>query len=309
MLDGAADAAGLVNTVEQPLGSICAVVVSHNRRDLLSECLAALLRQTFPIDAILVVDNASSDGTPEMLQASFPSVKRLRLGTNRGGAGGFRAGIEWAHAQAFDWFLLMDDDTVAEPSCVEHLMAALRAFGSEPRPAMLASRVLWTDGSLHRMNKPVPRASDVATMVATATARTFPVRFSTFVSMLLHRSAVDDHGLPLEDYFIWSDDVEYSARVLRRGLGVCVPGSIVVHKTASNYRWLDAPPERFYFHVRNSTWMLLKSSAFAWNERIVRSAKFVVGCLVYAARSRSLLRTTRALMNGLADGLFTSPRR
>ena len=70
---------------------VCAVLVTFNRKTLLRTCLNSLLKQTRPIDQILIVDNASSDGTPELLREEFPQLPLLRLDRNTGGAGGFSA--------------------------------------------------------------------------------------------------------------------------------------------------------------------------------------------------------------------------
>jgi len=69
--------------------NICAVIVTYNRKELLRECLKAVLAQTRPPEHVLVVDNASTDGTPEMLQEEFPQVEVLCLPENQGSAGGF----------------------------------------------------------------------------------------------------------------------------------------------------------------------------------------------------------------------------
>src|SRR4051812_35207484 len=78
-------------------GTTCAVVVTYNRKALLTECLQALGAQTRAPDEILVVDNASTDGTAAMVREHFPDVRLEALDTNRGGAGGFHHGLDAAH--------------------------------------------------------------------------------------------------------------------------------------------------------------------------------------------------------------------
>ncbi|MFX5615039.1 glycosyltransferase, partial [Acinetobacter baumannii] len=74
------------------------------------ECLQSVLSQTRAPDHVLVVDNASTDGTGEMLKEEFPEVEVLRLPENQGGAGGFHEGIKRAYEAGYDWIWLMDDD-------------------------------------------------------------------------------------------------------------------------------------------------------------------------------------------------------
>ena len=144
----------------QPV-QVCAVVVTFNRKVMLEECLNALLVQSRPVDRILVVDNKSTDDTLEMLRTHFPSerfpqITVLPLEVNSGGAGGFHDGLEWAHQHGFDWFWLLDDDTMVHKWALEALLNAHEVFPIERRPKLLASRVIWTDQTVHPMNIPIP---------------------------------------------------------------------------------------------------------------------------------------------------------
>src|SRR4051812_43764609 len=90
-----------------PVRMVYAIVVTHNRRGLLEECLRALEAQTRPPDRVLVVDNASSDGTPEMVREAFPEAELLALPDNEGSSGGFHEGMKRAHAEGAEWLWLM----------------------------------------------------------------------------------------------------------------------------------------------------------------------------------------------------------
>jgi len=76
---------------------VCAIVVTHNRKGLLRDCLAAIEAQTTAPERVLVVDNASTDGTPAVLRDEFPDVEVLSLEENEGSAGGFHEGMKRAH--------------------------------------------------------------------------------------------------------------------------------------------------------------------------------------------------------------------
>ena len=134
---------------------IAAIVVTYNRKRLLGECLDSLLRQSHSLDALYIIDNASTDGTYECLLdrglvspadqsretvrlvalAASPDrrveVHYIRMPDNAGGAGGFAEGMERAAGAGFDWLWLMDDDVLAAPDALdvlvrkkEHLEAA-----------------------------------------------------------------------------------------------------------------------------------------------------------------------------------------
>jgi len=103
---------------------VAAVVVTYNRRDLLLESLAAVLAQTRAPDKVIVVDNASEDGTAAAVRDRFPSVHLAELRRNSGGAGGFAGGMALALADGADLIWLMDDDTVPEPGALSALLRA-----------------------------------------------------------------------------------------------------------------------------------------------------------------------------------------
>jgi rhamnopyranosyl-N-acetylglucosaminyl-diphospho-decaprenol beta-1,3/1,4-galactofuranosyltransferase len=118
--------------------SVCAVVVTYNRKNLLIECLEALRKQTRPIQGIYLIDNASTDGTPELLLekgyiSELPpenlkepwekefiiqnltngeeiKLHYVRMHENTGGAGGFYEGVKRGYERGYDWLWLMDDD-------------------------------------------------------------------------------------------------------------------------------------------------------------------------------------------------------
>lgn len=248
-----------------------------------------------------MVDNASSDGTPELLAEEFPEVETLRLAQNEGGAGGFHAGMRRAFDHGADWLWLLDDDTIAEPDALAALLEALDRVPGEP-PSVLASKVVWDDGRIHPMNRVLPRIHDVDDLVDAAANGLLAIRFATFVSALIARGAVERHGLPHKHFFLWSDDIEYTARVLRRERGYLVPASVAHHRTARPHDALDAPPERFYLAVRNGIWTA-RGEAFAGRERISHVLGLIYTAATYLARRRfaprALLHVARAVRDGL----------
>ena len=103
---------------------VVAVVVTWNRRQLLEESLAALAAQTHAPIEVVVVDNASTDGTSDLLRDSYAHLDVVHLGANTGGAGGFAAGIERALTHEPDLVWLLDDDTVPTTTAAAELVRA-----------------------------------------------------------------------------------------------------------------------------------------------------------------------------------------
>jgi GT2 family glycosyltransferase len=290
---------------------VVAVIVTWNRRSLLHESVTAVTGQTRQPDVVVVVDNASTDGTDaelQALQARQPSLDVVRLATNTGGAGGFAVGIERAlQHHAPDWVWLLDDDTVPTPTALEHLLELDARV--DPRPAVLASKVVWTDGRDHPMNTPrekwrVRAAERAAAQAADAMA----IRSASFVSVLCNASVARERGLPIADYFIWNDDFEYTSRLLRGNTGLYCPASVAVHKTKT-FGGTDVDPgERFYFEVRNKLWLFLRSRSLSPVERAAYLGATLRRWLRMYLHSGDRTTLRGAFGRGLRDGLLHRPK-
>lgn len=288
---------------------VVAVVVTHNRRGLLAESLTALGGQTHAPDRVIVVDNASTDGTAAMVGARFAAADLVPLARNTGGAGGFAVGVARALEHGADLLWLMDDDTIAGPGALAALLDARERYPADERPALVASRVNWTDGREHPMNTPrsKPRASRTE-RVAAAAAGCVPVRSASFVSLLVDADVARERGLPVADYFLWNDDFEYTTRLLRGRSGLLCPASVVAHKTKTASATDSDPGERFFYEVRNKVWMFTRSSGLGGVERVIYMGSTVRRWGRTVTRSRRRLLLCRALCRGLAAGVRAGPR-
>jgi len=282
---------------------VVAVVVSWNRRDLLRESLAAIENQTQPPVEVVVVDNASTDGTSEMLRADYPHLDRVSLTENTGGAGGFAVGIDRALSFEPDLVWLLDDDTVPRPAAAGALMDAWLSYPpvTGRRPSVLASKVVWTDGRLHPMNtaRTKPGASPAELRAASEVACT-PIRSASFVSAMCDATTIRERGLPIADYFLWNDDFEYTTRLIRGRVGLHCPASVVVHKTKV-FGGADADPgERFFYEVRNKLWVFARSTALSPPEKVLYGGS----TLRRWARTFGASRDRRTLAGGLRKGIW-----
>lgn len=291
-----------------PVPAVAAVVVTYNRRQLLLESLAAVQAQTRPADTVIVVDNASTDESAAAVRERFPGVRLQRLARNTGGAGGFAFGMALALATDADLIWLMDDDTVPEPGALAALLDARDRHPGGP-PALLASRVVWTDGRAHPMNTPrVKPFARPAERRAAAAAGCQPIRSASFVSVLVDARLAARRGLPQADYFLWNDDFEFTTRLLRGQAGLLCPASVVVHKTAA-FGGTDADPgPRFFYEVRNKIWTLRTGAALAPAERVMYGGSTLRRWARTFAGSRDRRALRSSLVSGIAAGVRTRPR-
>ena len=285
---------------------VCAVIPTYNRAELLCEALIGLAAQTRRLDAVLVIDNASTDGTTEQVSERFPWVNLLRLDFNTGSAGGFAAGIQWAYQDGHDWVWLVDNDSVPEPDALSELLAAHDRFASEPRPDLLAAKVVWTDGTLLPMNTPTVKRRNPALLYWAAEHATLSIRYAPYTGVLVSRRAIEAHGLPLTDYFLYDDDTEYTGRILCNRLGVLVPTSVVRHNVERKLASQAESGDRFFYALRNKLWLVRCAPGWAPLERVT----FVLAVARNVARflrRPSPVSKAALVARALAAGLLRRP--
>lgn len=288
--------------------NVQAVVVAYNRRELLNDALAAISSQTRPPDDIHVIDNASVDGTSQMVAENYPQVKLHTMPSNTGGAGGFAAGLAHALAAGAELVWLMDDDTVPLATALQELLSARDAYRGDP-PAAMASRVVWTDGRDHPMNTPRTRPGVSRPELARAAAAgCVPVRSASFVSLLVAAQGVRRVGLPEADFFLWNDDFEFSTRLLRHSVGLYCPASVVEHRTKTFGSTDVDPGERFYFEVRNKVWTFTRSRGLSPQEKVLYGGSTARRWVRTFAASDDRKVLLSGLARGVADGARRGPR-
>ncbi|MFC5184001.1 glycosyltransferase [Actinomadura harenae] len=286
---------------------VAAVVVTFRRREKLERALTAVFTQTRRPDAVIVVDNASHDGTVEFVRREFGDAELVELGRNTGGAGGFAAGIGRALERGADLLWLMDDDTVPEPGALAALLTARERVPGPP--ALVASRVVWTDGRDHPMNTPRVRpGTSPEELAAAEAAGCVPIRSASFVSVLAEADEVRRSGPPVADYFLWNDDFEFTLRLLRRRVGVLCRDSVVVHHTARFGGTENDPGERFFYEVRNKVWLFTRSSGPSPAERLLYGGSSVRRWARTFAASGDRATLGRGLARGLWAGVAARPR-
>lgn len=192
-------------------GSVAAVVVTYNRRDYLARLLPSLLESTRPLDAIYVVDNASTDGTVDWLTETYganPVVVPVPLETNSGGAGGFHAGVVRAFRDGHDWFWLMDDDVTAIPDGLEGLLRFADRSGCihGRRIDFHGGAFFWQPRINEFLGIPLPYLRDPFA----GGNPVFETNSGVFEGMLVSRDVVAQIGPPDPRFFITWDDAVYA---------------------------------------------------------------------------------------------------
>lgn len=248
--------------------NVAAVVVTFNRLEKLKKVLASLRAQTRTPNQLIIVNNASTDGTQKYLDEyardfansyTDGSVKLtvVTLPENVGGAGGFSAGMKKGYELGADFVWIFDDDGYPQPDALEKLLEGFNAAVGELGPDVpyACSMVKFVDGSICEMNNPVP-TWDWGRLIARGFKNLVMVTSCSFVSVLVPRWVLEKHGLPFKEYFIWFDDAEYTLRITRVCPGVQVLDSVIVHDMGANkgvnFTMIDEKNAwKFAYGVRN----------------------------------------------------------
>jgi GT2 family glycosyltransferase len=255
---------------------ILAIVVTYNRPERLAECIEALRGQSLPPTEILVVDHSDDRAAQDAVEA-LDGIVLIRQ-ANSGGAGGFYRGMVYAWEAKFDWAWLMDDDVVPTQSALHELMRS--PYARLSNTGFLSSRVVNCDGNTYMTPTPShwwESANSIALDMC------YRVSGGSFVGFLVNYRAIDKCGLPLREYFIYDDDIEYSERVARTFCGYCVLTSVVVHNQPkpSARAIRSAIDWKHLYLARNRASRIMTSAASPPRRwvRLVRHAAAMLGAI------------------------------
>jgi GT2 family glycosyltransferase len=221
-----------------------AVVVTYNRLNLLKECITALKNQTHQPDAILIVNNGSTDDTGQWLQKQHDLLVITQA--NVGSGGGFETGIGWAYKNGYSWIWCMDDDGYPKEDALEKILApemdrlCLRncaVINKEDRKSFV-----WKTKHFNTID-------EVDCEVIQGIGHPFN-------GTMIHRNIVERVGVPKQNLFLWGDETEYYYRITKKNnIPVCtIPGSIHYHPAAAfSYKkdWDYLNAWKMYFYIRN----------------------------------------------------------
>ncbi len=267
--------------------TIAAVVVTYNRKQLLGECLDALLNQTYPLDAVYIIDNASIDGTPEYLTENnlidkplYPNnepqetvksipvpafintaveIHYVRMHENTGGAGGFYEGTKRGYEANYDWLWVMDDDAEPMSDCLEILMKACSddkllavcplIYGAKSGKVQFYHHKFLRKGLFLKEQK-------IKEFDYILKKTSICIDANAYVGPLIHRNIIRDVGYPNKDYFLWVDDKDYTYRISRKYKLVLIPRAVIKHKDDNVLNASERIPVsvywKQYYGIRNS---------------------------------------------------------
>lgn len=253
--------------------TVWAIVLTHGgAEEITAACIESLLAQDYPALTVLLVDNASYDGSGGRLRARYPGIAYLNTGGNFGYTGGNNRGMRYALERGADFVLVLNNDTVLEPGCVSALMRSARQAG---RFGAIAPKILYWDdpgriwygggdyswaralGSHRREMEPDDPSEG---------ARLEPMTFATGCCFLMPAPVAREMGGFREDFFIYGEDTELSLRLVRAGYPLYYqPAARLLHREPPGRR-LASP---FATRQRDRNRRRIVQAHYGWPMRLV----------------------------------------
>ena len=271
---------------------VTAVIVTYNNLLMLRDLLRDLEHQTRKADEIIVIDNASSDGTDQIMERDFPTVRYIRLAENTGSAGGYHEGIKTALEKS-NLIWTLDDDVRLHPDSLEQLVKGLEELDSKLPVGSVRS-------------------------VATRCDETPPSRLEFFPwrGTLLKTEVIRKIGLPLKELFIYGEDLEFAMRFNAHGF-YCywIPSSVCTEvrlEGKDDFRLFGrtvrvySVPFQLYYAFRNNLYLFLHYQNY---HRALRTVLYGIKATTFIAfldkdRGRArILAIWTGLLHGLAGRL------
>ena len=250
--------------------TVAAVVLNYNGKDLTLETVESLLAMTYPACTVVVVDNASTDGSYEAVREAFPDVTQIQVEVNQGPVSGMNAGLRFCLEQGFDYALLLNNDIEVDPEMVTEMVAVAER---DPRIGVVGPKAyyfwdrerIWSAGGILRFKESVTKERGDGELDRGQWDRDEEVDYICGCAMLVRRSAIEATGLWDPTYTLGVEDADWCARMKQEGyscwyahraklwhkvgqsIGVYKPGrtfhtgrnmAIFVRKYAGPWQWL-----------------------------------------------------------------------
>ncbi len=276
---------------------ISVIVLNYNGRGFLDGCLSSLAAQSYSGFEVLVVDNGSSDGSPEYIEANYPWVRLVKNDENLGFAGGTNAGIRAAKG---DYILTLNNDTRADSRFIEELSGPM----TDRKVGVCAAKMLFPDGRINSAGICVSRSG------AAWDRGMFELDRGQYESLeevfgacagaaLYRKKMLNEIGLFDEDFFLYLEDVDLAMRARLAGWKcIYVPRAKVVHHHGGTAG--VGSDLAVYYGNRNIVWYPVKDFPL---RLLITSLPFILGRNLATIPYYALRGQGRVILKSKIDAL------
>ncbi|MEF2243940.1 glycosyltransferase family 2 protein [Paenibacillus sp. IITD108] len=286
---------------------VAIVICNWNKSEDLQKCIGSIMSSTYQDFQIIVVDNASTDCSVEMVQSLKLPIHLIQLKENVGGAGGFNEGMQFAMEQACEYIVLFDNDVVVDSRAIESLVlemdhdheigilgAKILVAGQEDTLQEFGSYIDWQNFKISPQNKGTNDSTQLPELLS--------CDYVPACALIVRNTAIQVAGLMDSQFFIYWDDIEWGHRMKLAGYKVMVTSKAKVwHKMgaterkttfATYYFWrnrihfflkylehsqldqfigclFDDLHKAIYFSKYNYRWSVIRSLIYAFEDALV----------------------------------------
>lgn len=255
---------------------VASIIISYNRKELLEKCIESILKGSI-VPEIIVVDNASSDGTQEFIRVKFPSVKLIELNENLGPAGGAEEGQKYAFKEDYDAVWMLDDDVKIDKYSLEKLIKRFDILSSLFGDKIFCTSVAYGDENFKKPLFNLLRYNSITGITKRIDEKEyskefFPYDVGPMHGLFISKKVMQEVGFFNGKFFGWYDDTEYVLRAKKRGFqGYAITDSKIFHPTeyrkrvkifGKNITFIAGRPIRMYFGTRNN--IIAQRSFLPW---------------------------------------------
>ncbi len=285
---------------------VAVVIVSYNTHDALRDCLLSLKEITYPDFFTIVIDNDSSDGSADMVRTEFPAIELLAESENHGFAKGNNIGINRALETGADYFCLLNPDTKVTPGFLEPLVEACESDES----VWLAGPKVMVAGESNRVHSAGGYVHPVSCFGhhygynepdRTEFSKSRDCSFITACCWLLSKSAIEKAGKFHEPFFLYFEDTDLCARIIKAGGKIrYVPESVIKHSPCTSTGGARHP-RTVYYLIRNQLLFIKRhrSGAARLFTLLHFTAYNLARMIAWLIQGRA--RQVHAMILGLAD--------
>jgi len=296
--------------------SVAIILINWNSLEVTSDCIVSLKGIQYANYSIVVVDNGSADGSGKALKQLHPEIVLIESSTNRGFAGGNNIGFEYAIAHAFDYALMLNNDTFVEPDFLDHLVNYMEGHPEvgaiQPRIHYNHNRsLLWNGGSYYAKWWGYFYSKDENKIPSPESLTTKEVDWITGCAFLTKTKTLQQTGLLAEQLFMYSEDVDLSFRIKALGLSLVYHGdSIIYHIAGQSNKSKTKGKEGFvnpnvhYMNQRNRIWVLKKYTPWYCIPTVLAyNLVYLLGVLAYFLVRRRFSKF-KIVLKAIKDGLL-----
>jgi len=244
------------------------IILTYNNKSEYFACLESLKKLDYPNFEVLIIDNASKDGTASLIKKDFPFFKLIENKRNLGFAKGNNLGIKYALKRGAEWICLLNSDTVVKSDFLQKMFqVALKENADLLGPKILyhKSDLIWAAGGQVNLLTGVTKHLFGGKKSASVPQREYQADYLPFCAVLIKSEVFRKIGFIDPDYFLLFEDTDFCLRAKRAGFKLLVvPSAIIWHRVSSSFKGTHSPLYLYYFTRNKILFMRKNAPIFFW---------------------------------------------